>query len=89
MSAEQLSIGDFKPYEAPARALKLQLQSLEVRGPNADFEGAFRASAKGAHITVSGGLFNRHIKRIADLAIKNRLPSMHECLLVDLSRPFC
>jgi len=72
---------DFQWYEAPARALKLQLQPLAVRGPNPDFEGAFQAAAKGgasALITVSGGLFNSHEKRIMDLAIKNRLPSIHE-----------
>jgi putative ABC transport system substrate-binding protein len=72
---------DFQWYEAPARALKLQLQPLAVRGPNPDFEGAFQAAAKGrasALITVSGGLFNGHEKRIMDLAIKNRLPSIHE-----------
>jgi putative ABC transport system substrate-binding protein len=32
----------------------------------------------GAFITVSGSLFNRQAKRIADLAIKNRMPSMYE-----------
>ncbi len=77
----QLSVGDFKPYEAPARALKLQLQLLEVRDPNPDFDAAFQAVAKGranALITVSGSLFDHYIKRFADLAIKNRLPSMHE-----------
>jgi putative ABC transport system substrate-binding protein len=74
-------INDFQHYEAPARALKLQLQPLPVRGPNPDFEGAFRAAAKGrasALITVRGALLVPHIKRIADLAITNRLPSMHE-----------
>jgi hypothetical protein len=30
-----------KEYEAAAPALKLQLQSLEVRGPSPDLEGAF------------------------------------------------
>jgi len=63
------------------RALKLQLQPLAVRGPNPDFEGAFQAAAKGrarALITVRGSLLGGHTKRIADLAIKNRLPSMHE-----------
>jgi putative ABC transport system substrate-binding protein len=72
---------DFKWYEAPARALKIQLQLLEVRDPNPDFDAAFQAAAKGrasALITVSGSLFDRYIKRFADLAIKNRLPSMHE-----------
>jgi len=77
----QLSVGDFKPYEAPARALKLQLQLLEVRDPNPDFDAVFQAAAKGrasALITVSGSLFDRYTKRFTDLAIKNRLPSMHE-----------
>jgi ABC-type uncharacterized transport system substrate-binding protein len=81
VSAYQLSIGDFKPYEAPARALKLQLQVIEVRDPNPDFDAAFQAAAKGrasALITVRGSVLNPYVKRIADLAIKNRLPSMHE-----------
>jgi putative tryptophan/tyrosine transport system substrate-binding protein len=71
----------FKEYEAAARALKIQLQSLEVRGPNPDLEGAFQAAAKGrasALITVRNLLLLRYPKRIADLAIKNRLPSMYE-----------
>ncbi len=71
----------FKEYEAAARALKIPLQSLEVRGPNPDIEGAFQAAAKGrasALITIRGALLNRYPKRIVDLAIKNRLPSMCE-----------
>ncbi len=71
----------FKEYETAARALKIALQSLEVRGPNLDFEGAFQAAAKGrasALITISNALVNRNTIRIADLAIKNRLPSMYE-----------
>jgi putative ABC transport system substrate-binding protein len=31
-----------------------------------------------ALIMVTGGLFNRYAERIADLAIKNRLPAMNE-----------
>ena len=80
LSAGQ-TIDDFKPYEAPAQALKIQLQLIKIRELNPDFEAAFQAAAEGrasAVITVSGGLFNRHIKQIAELAIKNRLPSMHE-----------
>jgi putative tryptophan/tyrosine transport system substrate-binding protein len=56
-------------------------RALEVRGPNPDYEGAFQAAAKGrasAIIAVSGPLATSYPKRIADLAIKNRLPSMHE-----------
>ena len=36
-----------KEYEAAARALKIPLQSLKVRGPNPDLESAFRDAAKG------------------------------------------
>jgi len=63
----------FKEYETVARALKIQLQSLEVRGPNPDFEGAFRAAVKGrvnALITISGVVLLPYPKRLADLAIK-------------------
>jgi putative tryptophan/tyrosine transport system substrate-binding protein len=44
-------------------------------------EGAFQAAAKGranAVITVRSAVLNRYAKRIADLAIKNRLASMYE-----------
>jgi len=71
----------FKEYEAAARILKAELQSLEVRGPNPDLEGAFQAAAKGrasALITIRNPVLRRYPKRIAELAIKNRLPSMYE-----------
>ena len=75
-------ISGFKEYyEAAARALKIQLQSLEVRRPNPDLEGAFRDAAKGrvsALITVTHRVLVPYSKKIADLAIKNRLPSMYE-----------
>jgi putative tryptophan/tyrosine transport system substrate-binding protein len=74
-------INDFQWYEVPARALKINLQSVELRGPNPDFKGAFQAVTAGRAtglITVQGSLLNRYQKQIADLAIKNRLPSMHE-----------
>jgi putative ABC transport system substrate-binding protein len=71
----------FKEYEAAARGLRLQLQSLEVRGPNPDLERAFQAATKGranAIITVTSVLLSRYPKQIAELAIKNRLLSMYE-----------
>jgi putative ABC transport system substrate-binding protein len=71
----------FKEYETAARALKIRLQSLEVRDPNPDFEGAFRTAAKeraNALITITDPVLSRYRKRIADLAISNRLPSMYE-----------
>ena len=71
----------FKEYEATARALKVQLQSLDVRGPNPDLEGAFQAAAKGrtnAIITITNSSLFLQQKRIVDLAITNRLPSMYQ-----------
>jgi putative ABC transport system substrate-binding protein len=78
--ATSLATTAFKDYEAAARALKIQLQTLEVRGSN-DFAGAFRGATKGrtnALIVIRSPVLARHQKEIADLAIKNRLPSMHE-----------
>jgi putative tryptophan/tyrosine transport system substrate-binding protein len=70
-----------KEYEAAAPALKLQLESLDVRGANPDFEGAFQAAAKArarALVTIHNALILRYPKQIADLAIKTRLPSIFE-----------
>ncbi|MGH9429558.1 MAG: ABC transporter substrate-binding protein, partial [Terriglobia bacterium] len=71
----------FKEYETAARALKINLRSLEVQGPNPDLEGAFQAATKGrvsALISIRNPVLNRYLKRIVDFAIKNRLPSMYE-----------
>jgi putative tryptophan/tyrosine transport system substrate-binding protein len=71
----------FKEYDVAARALKIPLQSLEVRGPNPDLEGAFQIATKehaNALITVTSVLLSRYPKQIAELAIKNRLLSMYE-----------
>jgi putative ABC transport system substrate-binding protein len=59
----------------------VQLQSLELRGPNADLDGAFRTAVKAganALITIRNPVLRRYTNRIAELAIKNRLPSIHE-----------
>jgi putative ABC transport system substrate-binding protein len=71
----------FKEYEVAASALKVQLESLEVRAPNPDLEGAFQTATKRhvrALITIRDALLNLYPKRIAELAIKNRLPLMCE-----------
>jgi len=70
----------FKEYEAAARALRLQLQSVAVRGQHPDLEEAFRAAVKGrndAIITITQSNLFLQQKRIAELAITNRLPSMY------------
>jgi putative ABC transport system substrate-binding protein len=71
----------FKRYEAAARALKIEPQSFGVRHPTPDLDGAFEAAAQGhtnTLIVIRGALINRYQKRIVELAIKNRLPSMYE-----------
>lgn len=71
----------FKKYEAAAHYLKIRLQSPKVQGPNPDFEGVFRDAAKeraNALIPIRNAVVLRHMARIVDLAIKNRLPSMHD-----------
>ena len=71
----------FKEYETAARAFKLELRSLEVGGPNPDFEKAFQA-AKAARaealIVVRNPLMAQHAKQVFELAIKSRLPTMTE-----------
>jgi putative ABC transport system substrate-binding protein len=77
---DQTAIG-FKDYEAAARPLKIRLQSLDVPSSNPNLEGAFREAVKGradAVITITNDPLFRNSKRVADLAIKQRLPSMYE-----------
>jgi len=65
--------------EAAARTLGVQLQSLEVRGPD-DFESAFAAATRGrarALITVEQPLAFIHRARIVDFAAKSRLPAIY------------
>jgi putative ABC transport system substrate-binding protein len=71
----------FRDYETAASALKIPIQSLKVRSSNPDLEGAFRNAAKGrvsALVTTRTAGLVPYPKKIAELAIKNRLPSMNE-----------
>jgi putative ABC transport system substrate-binding protein len=71
----------FKGYEAAAGPLKLKLQSLGIQDPDTDLERAFQTAVKGrasALIMITNVALSGYRKRIAELAIKNRLPSMFE-----------
>lgn len=71
---------DVEETQAQARALGLELQSLETRGPK-DFESAFQSATRkraGALLTLADSLTITHQSRIVDLAEKSRLPAMHE-----------
>jgi putative ABC transport system substrate-binding protein len=64
---------------APARALKLTIQPWEVRARD-DFERAFAAISQwrpdGLYV-LGGSLMSANNKRIADFALKSRLPSTY------------
>lgn len=71
----------FKEYEAACRAFKLDLRSIEVRGPRPDFTGAFQVANSvrlDALIVVANPLMAQHAKEAFTLATKYRLPSITE-----------
>ena len=68
-----------KASEEQARALGLQSQRLRVAGPNPDLEGAFAAIKQeraDAVLILEEPILGVHSKRIAELAAKDRLPTM-------------
>jgi len=69
----------FNDYKSAAKALDIELQSLEVRGANPDLDATLRNAATqvGGLITITNTVLFAHRKRIADLAIKYRLPTMY------------
>jgi ABC-type uncharacterized transport system substrate-binding protein len=80
------SVSGFKETQEAARALAMQLQSLEVRSAD-DFAGAFRAATKAkarALTVVSDSLMFSNRRRLLELASNYKLPTMHtQSLWVD------
>jgi len=71
----------FKEYETAGEILKIRLQPLEVRGLSPDVEGVIKSAVKAranALITITNANLFRYQKRIAELAMENRLASMFE-----------
>jgi len=69
----------FKETQAAGRTLGIEIQSLEVRGPD-DFDGAFEAARKqrpDALITVEDPLTFAYQTRITHFATADQLPSLH------------
>jgi putative tryptophan/tyrosine transport system substrate-binding protein len=69
-----------KETETVAQALKIEIQSLQVKAPT-DFEATFKAAGinrVGALLVAAGGLFGSHRNRIAELAVKHRLPTTYD-----------
>ena len=62
-----------------ARSLTMEVRTLEARGPD-DLVRAFVAMTQeraGAVLVLGDGMFGLHRTRIADLAVKSRLPTIH------------
>ncbi len=69
----------WKESQLPARELGLQLYSMEISSVD-KFESAFKEAIKAgstALVVVGGPLITSNRKRIAELAIKSRLPTMY------------
>ncbi|MGH8064150.1 MAG: ABC transporter substrate-binding protein [Candidatus Entotheonellia bacterium] len=69
----------FRPMEAAARSLAVQLQALEVRGPD-DFDSAFQDARKGGAgglVILPSPFFYAHRVRLVGLEATNRLPAMY------------
>jgi putative ABC transport system substrate-binding protein len=68
-----------KETEVTARAIGVQLIHVGVQSPD-DIDGVFRAMIKerpnGFIVRLQPSLYSAHYKRVAELAIKNRLPSI-------------
>ena len=74
--ATEIAMNEIK---AVANVLGVQLQILQVRGPN-DLQSAFDASTKagaGAVIVLQGPLTSSYRKRIVELATKSRLSAVY------------
>jgi putative tryptophan/tyrosine transport system substrate-binding protein len=70
----------WKESQLAGRDLGLQLYSMEVRDAER-LEGAFEEAVKArtaALAAASSSLFNTHQKRIAELAMKNKLPAIFD-----------
>jgi putative tryptophan/tyrosine transport system substrate-binding protein len=78
-AANPFTLANMRETEAAARTLRVQAQSLEVRGPD-DFDNALPAAISGqagALIVVDDPLTCSQQKRIADFAARNRLPAIY------------
>ena len=78
-AANPYAVLNMRETEAAARTLGLQVQSVEVRGPD-DIETGFSTAIRwraGAFIVVDDPFTYLHRTRIADLAARNQLPAMY------------
>ena len=71
---------NFKQIQAAAQKLSLQLQSLDVHSVS-DLESSFKSATRsGAHalVVLQSAPMATHLREVADFAVRNRLPSIHD-----------
>ena len=77
---DQYSVDGLESAERVARSLRLTLRPLKLENPPYDWDTAFRnLSEREAEmlLVLSSPLFTPHRARIAELAVRHRLPSMY------------
>ena len=77
--ADQGAALQVREVEAAARSLRIRVQRVEARGPE-EFDSAFAAMAREraeALLVAHGPTFLVHRARLAELAVKGRLPTMY------------
>jgi putative ABC transport system substrate-binding protein len=77
--ADPLNAAYLRETQAAARSLGVALQLLGVHAPD-EFDRAFAAMTREraqALMLLAGPLLNAHQRRLANLAVKARLPAMH------------
>src|SRR5438034_4913574 len=83
---DQMSTLSWNEIQPPGRSLKVRLHSIEVRN-SSDFDRAFEDTTRarvGALAIMPAPVFVVNLKRIADFAVKSRLPSIfHVAEFVD------
>jgi putative ABC transport system substrate-binding protein len=73
------SASQLREAEAAARAVGVQLQTLEARIPQ-EIDGAFTAITReraDALVVLVDAIFTNQVRQIAELAVKSRLPSIY------------
>jgi putative ABC transport system substrate-binding protein len=74
-----------KEVERVARSLKLEVQRIEARSPN-DFEAAIAAAVEkraDALVLVEDSLFSAQAVKLAELALRHRLPTIGQVVFAD------
>jgi putative tryptophan/tyrosine transport system substrate-binding protein len=76
--SDPLAAEQIRAVEAANRSIGLKLQSIELRPPSYDVESAFRAARSSqaqALLVLTTPVIFRERSKIAELALKNRLPT--------------